>query len=137
MPLIRTLGTRALTMAVLVAALSGCFSDPVGGGPRQAGEMTATVVSPNGDEGSAILEVASGTIVAVGSTESYTQVYGVATAPARVVVVRLEPGEIALHLVAADVNHPPELRVVQVAGPDNALRTDLSGYSVRLSGGGS
>lgn len=127
----------ALVLAGLTAALTACFDDPVVDTIRQPGEMTATLVSPNGDEGSAVLELRSGTVLELSSTESTMHVYGVQTTPGRIVVLRLLPGEITFRIVADDVNNPPAFGVLEVGGPDDALRPDLSGYSVRLGGGGS
>lgn len=128
---------RLALLAAAVFALGACSDEPTGGAPRP-GEMRATLVSPNGPEGSAVLELTGGTIQDVAAAEAFVRVYWVSGTPARFVVLRLEPGEIAFRLLTADVNDPPELRVVEVGGPDDALRSDLSGYSVAVTlGGGS
>jgi len=129
---------RASAFAVVLlvlTTLASCNDDPTGGDIRQPGELTASLVSPNGVEGSALLEVASGTVLDVTAVEPYVHVFRVGVNPVRIVVLRLEPGEISLRLTIDDVNHPPELRVVDVGGPDDQLRASLAGYSVSLGGG--
>jgi len=121
------------TVVLLVTALASCNDNPTSGDVRQPGVMTATLVSPNGAEGSALLEVGSGTVLDVTPVESYVRAYRVAANPVRIVVLRLEPGDIAFRLTTDDVNRPPELRVVDVGGPDDQLRPSLSGYSVSLT----
>lgn len=128
---------RAALATALAVALSSCFDDPAGSNFGTLTEMTATVQSPNGDEGSAVLEVASGTVVAVASPGGLVQVFGIPASPPRIVVLRAEPGPISIRLVAEDPSRPPTLRVVQVGAPDNTLRADLSGYSVQLVESGS
>ena len=82
------------------------------------------------------MEVTTGGILDVASAEPFVRVYWVPGAPTRVVVVRRDPGEIAFRLLAEDVNDPPELRVVEVGGPDDALRDDLAEYAVVVTRGG-
>lgn len=128
--------TSALVVFLLgLTTFASCNEDPTGGEMRQPGELTASLVSPNGDEGSALLEVASGTVLDVTAVEPYVHVFRVGSNPARIVVLRMEPGEIAFRLTTDDVNQPPELRVVDVGGPDDQLRSSLAGYSVSLGGG--
>jgi len=128
--------TSALGMVMLlVTTLASCNDNPTSGDVQQPGEMTATLISPNGAEGSALLEVSSGTVLGVAPVESYVHVYRVAANPVRIVVLRLQPGDIAFRLTTGDVNRPPELRIVDVGGPDDQLRPSLSGYSVQVTGG--
>jgi hypothetical protein len=123
------------TVMLVVTTLASCNDNPTSGDVQQPGVMAATLVSPNGAEGSALLEVGSGTVLDVTPMESYVRVYRVAANPVRVVVLRLEPGDIAFRLTTDDVNRPPELRVVDVGGPDNQLRPSLAGYSVSVTSG--
>jgi hypothetical protein len=120
---------------LLVLTLASCNDGPTSGDVPQPGEMTATLISPNGAEGSALLEVGSGTVLDVTPVGSYVRAYRVAANPVRIVVLRLEPGDITFRLTTDDVNRPPELRVVDIGGPDDQLRPSLSGYSVSLTVG--
>lgn len=129
------LRARALGLALLLTALSACLDGPTGGGAR-SGEMRASLVSPHGFEGAAVLEVVSGEMLDVASPGPFVRVYWGPANVRRVVVIRRDPGEISFRLLARDVNDPPELRVLEVAGPDDALRPSLSGYSVTVTRGG-
>lgn len=133
---------RATTVGTILVltALAACRNEPTGGGdiPPQPGDATATVVSPNGDEGSAVLEVTGGTVLDVRTDEAYVRVYRVPTDPVRIVVARLRPGELTFRLTTDDVGHLPGIRVVEVGAPDDRLRPDITGYSVTvLAGDGS
>jgi hypothetical protein len=121
---------RAISIAVAVAALltASCDNSTGSSGP---GPLSAVLVSPNGNEGAAVLDV-------VGSVESVTTPDGVAayTTPAanglRIVLVRLDAGPLSMTLKVPDISNPPALSVVEVAGPDNALRQSLAGYRVEI-----
>jgi hypothetical protein len=121
---------RAISIAVAVAALltASCDNSTGSSGP---GPLSAVLVSPNGNEGAAVLDV-------VGSVESVTTPDGVSayTTPAanglRIVLVRLDAGTLSMTLKVPDISNPPALSVVEVAGPDNALRQSLAGYRVEI-----
>ncbi|MND07047.1 hypothetical protein D3C83_288110 [compost metagenome] len=49
----------------------------------------------------------------------------------QVAVLRADGGTIALRLVVADPTRPPDVRVIQVAGPGDEARP-LAGYRVSL-----
>ena len=115
-----------LAVAALAFASLSCDSTEPGGGP---GTVTAVLVSPNGAEGAAVLDV-------TGTVESFTPVDGVSmyTTPSsggtRVVLVRLTPGELSVNLRVANTSEPPPVSVVEVADGDNKLRSPVSGYQV-------
>lgn len=50
----------------------------------------------------------------------------------RMLVVLESPGDVTFTVPVPDVNEPPAATVVQVAAGDDGLRTDLTGYRVRL-----
>ena len=119
-----------LVIAVAAAALllSACDnSNRPGGG----GSISAVVVSPNGDEGAAVLDV-------VGTVESFTGTDGVSvyTTPTstgtRVVLVRLTPGTLSMKLSVQDQDQLPAISVVEVADPDDRVRPSIAGYTVEL-----
>ena len=119
-----------LVIAVAAAALllSACDnSNRPGGG----GSISAVVVSPNGDEGAAVLDVA-------GTVESFTGTDGVSvyTTPTstgtRVVLVRLTPGTLSMKLSVQDQDQLPAISVVEVADPDDRVRPSIAGYTVEL-----
>jgi hypothetical protein len=106
------------------------------------GFLLATLVSPLGNEASAVFEltggVGLGTVSAPGGQVFYEH-FGGST---RIIVVLNDPGEVRFRVRTEDVGQPPEVSVIQVADGENRLRTSLSGYTVRLtreedlSGGG-
>jgi hypothetical protein len=131
--MIRITVRASLALGVLLAAgAAGCGEDPTGGQTPIPGEMIATLASPVGAEGSAVLEVSSGTVTGVTSDDPDLLVYLVATHPVRIVAVRGIPGAVVFQVGTDDVTRPPELRVADVGGPDDALRVSLGGYSVTL-----
>ena len=93
--------------------------------------MVATLVSPNGAEGAALFELP------VDGVSDVTAVAGEALEVVRngrrqVVIVRDEAGPIAFRFTAADATRPPDVRVVQVSGPDDRPRV-VTGYRVAVA----
>jgi hypothetical protein len=122
------MGTRPPhLLLVLALVVFGC-SDPHA--PGRQSEFTVAVVSPNGPEGAVLLDVAAAQVIAVTSesAEVHTHVEGDRL---MVVLVRAQPGELRAVVEVPDATRPPEVRLVQVAGPTNALRP-LAGYSVEV-----
>lgn len=118
---------RAMLVAGLV--LAACSDGGPGPGP---GTLTATLRSPNGDEGAAvILLVGEGVtgVGAVGDTEVHATTSGDET---HVVLINQRGGRLAFTLDVEDLRRPPLALVTEVAGPDDALRSDLERYSVEV-----
>ncbi len=119
-----------IAVTVLVLAAVGCGGDV---GPEiRPGFLTASLVSPNGAEGAALISVVG---VGVGNVEStggrvFTFSRGDTT---RILVVLDSPGVLGFRFSVPDVGSPPVAMVVQVADGGNALRADLSAYRVRFS----
>jgi hypothetical protein len=93
--------------------------------------MTATLRSPNGAEGAAVVELSGpgiGAVTGVDGTVFAEAVGGVT----RVVVLRATPGEVAFRVTMAEGAEQPGATVVEVAGGDDALRPSLSGYRVEF-----
>jgi hypothetical protein len=94
--------------------------------------MHVELLSPNGAEGAAVFEVTGGTglgeVTAEGG-EVYQQNAG---GTITVVVILDNPGRVRLQVRAENVRQLPSVRVVQVAGGDNQLRSSLSGYEVEI-----
>lgn len=130
--MIRIPARACLALAVLVTAgTAGCGEDPTGQAPIP-GRMMATMVSPIGAEGAAVLEVTSGTVTSVSSDDPDLLVYRVQGQPVRIVALRGTAGVIVFRLATDDVTRPPELHLVEVGAPDDQLRTSLGGYAVTL-----
>jgi len=116
-----------LSCALLFGYGLGCSDGTGGGGPA---EMTFRLDSPHGDEAAFLVRISgalSGEPWAPGARSEPREVdAGVVLA-----VVAREPGMLKLVLPVEDKEDPPELQILQVVGPDNRLRSDLSGYSFR------
>ena len=117
-------------MLVLVG-LAACGDDPVPG----PGTLTASVVSPNGDEGAAVLLLLGdgiGSVASFGDTEAHAQLVP-SESRARVVLINESGGTLTFELQVANVLDPPTWVVEEVAGPDDALRADLDAYRVEFA----
>ena len=123
------------TVTVLTAsfgslALAGCDSlgpeDPVG-----SGAIFVDLQSPNGDEGAAVFEIENplglGEITSLGGWLFHEEV----GEKIRVVAILTTPGAIQFQVRADDVGNLPVINVIQVAGPENELRS-IDGYQVDL-----
>ena len=122
--------TRIISTALLGAALTACGSDqPVPLGP---GALEATLVSPNGPEGAAVLELAGPGLgeVTVAEGEVFEQADGNTT---RLVIVRDIPGQIRFRVQVIERSEPPTATVVEVADGTNELRSSISGYQVEFT----
>ncbi len=125
MPLPKQFITRLV--AVSLFALAACES----AGPT-AGELEATLMSPNGPEGAAVFEIAAlglGPITMHGG-----RVFTSETGEVTLVVIILDaPGQLAFRIAVDDVDAPPGVTVLEVADGDNNLQPSLSGYGVVIS----
>ena len=119
-------------VALIPLVLGAC--DSLGpedkGGP---GALTVTLLSPHGDEGSAVFELVGGvglsTVSPVGGEVFYQHFGG----SSRIVGVMDEAGEVRFQVRTDDVQELPAVEILQVAGGDNQLRGSLAGYSVEFS----
>ena len=102
-------------------------------GPQSGpGTLTATVLSPNGAEGAAVVDVFGPGIGEVGALEgrAFSQRRGDTV---RVVVVRdQDAGDLSFTLSVADTTQLFTGVVLEVAGPDDALRGAVAGYTVEV-----
>ena len=121
---------RATFTAFAFAALlsSGCENSNASSGP---GPLSAALVSPNGNEGAAVLDVA-GTVTSVTTPNGVTAYTTPSANGLRIVLVRLDAGTLSMKLNVPDVSKPPNVSVVEVAGPDDVLRQSLTGYRVEI-----
>lgn len=118
-----------VTLAAL-ALLSACGSDG-GGEPLQSLTWTAQLVSPNGAEGAAVLEI-DGAVAAVRGPAGSRILTHRANGATRVIVVLDQPGAIAFELDLAERAPAPGANVVEVSGPDDTLRGSTAGYAVSI-----
>lgn len=121
--------SRLLLAAVLVA-LTAC-SD--GSGKWGPGRVTATLESPNGAEGAAVVVLLGdeiGAVRSLGATEAYSAPAG---GGVRLVLVDRAGGTLSFEVGLGNLGRPPLAVVEQVAGPDDQLRADVSGYRVEYT----
>ncbi len=112
------------SLAVATIALIGCDGSTPPDGP---GTVTAALVSPNGAEGAAVVDVAGAVENISGSSDVavYTTPSPVGT---RVILVRATPGNLEMSFRTQDISRPPNLAVVEVADANDAIRSSLTGY---------
>lgn len=120
---------RRPLIVVAIALLAACADEGPVSGP---GTMTATLRSPNGSEGAAVIQLVGdgvGAITAVGATEVYGNPSDGTT---RVVLVNRAGGTLSFQVAVADTTQPPSWVIQEVAGPDDELRASLTGYGLEI-----
>jgi len=123
---------RTAALGLLFSCVGACdFLGP--DGPKGPGDLFATMVSPNGDEGSAVFELSGGVGLGTVSPVGGEVFYEHSGSSTRIAVVMDEPGEVRFQIRTENVGHLPDLTVIQVADGENDLRTSLSGYTVELT----
>ncbi len=122
MPILR----RLLTLLVVIAWAVGCDD-----GPPVPGALTVYVVSPNGLESAAIVEL-DGVFDQVEAAPTGAVFSEVADGRTRIVVVMRSQGDVWFQVFVPNVNEPPAATVLEVAGPSNDLRADLEGYRLQF-----
>ena len=117
---------RLVLFAALVLTAVSCDSTEPKGGP---GTVTAVLVSPNGPEGAAVLDV-NGVVESFTATNDVSVYTTPSSTGTRVVLVRVTPGELSVKMKVSNTLEPPPVTVVEVAGGDDKLRASVSGYQV-------
>ena len=117
-------------LPLIPLVLFGACSDegPVSG----PGVMTATLVSPNGAEGAALISLLGegvSDVAALGDTEAHAYTDAAAT---QVVLINQVGGELSFRFAVTDTLELPEWVVREVAGPDDALRSSTSAYELQI-----
>lgn len=130
---------RNLAVVLLLALAAGC--DDLGpSGPRGPGSIGVDLVSPNGAEASAVLEVVGGTGLGAVTVFGGDVFYQHRSDTTRVVIVLDTPGQISFRIRSQDVRNLPSVALVQVADGNDQLRDSLVGYGIeflQLEDGGS
>lgn len=96
------------------------------------GTVSATLVSPHGAEGAAVVLLFGegiGEAMGDGDTELYRFD---ASGTTRLVLLSQTGGELVFRVEVADTTRLPRALVQQVAGPDDELRADPAAYRLEL-----
>ncbi len=116
---------RVVVAAVLALTAGSCDSGPTA---PIAGEVEFMIVSPNGPEGAALIELRTTEVGLV--TSSGARVFTGGTGDnTRILLVRTNPGTLSFRLTVNDVRRPAAASLLEIAGGDNQLR-ELSGYRI-------
>jgi len=116
-------------LLLLAGLLAACSDEAPVSAP---GTLSATVVGPNGAEGAAVVLLLGDGIQSVsplGPTEMYA---GAGSSQTRVVLIHPAGGDLMFEVAVADTTEPPAWVIEEVAGPDDALRSDLAVYAVKF-----
>jgi len=100
--------------------------------PPGPGILTATLKSPNGAEGAALVVLMGsgiGEVTPVGSNQLYSNS---SLDEVRIVLINQAGGELEFRVEVADTTIKPTATVEEVAGPDNELRSTLGGYQLEF-----
>ena len=100
--------------------------------PPGPGILTATLKSPNGAEGAALVVLMGsgiGEAPPLGNNELYTNSN---LDELRIVLINQAGGELEFQVEVADTTIKPTATVEEVAGPDNELRSALGGYQLEF-----
>ena len=100
--------------------------------PPGPGILTATLKSPNGAEGAALVVLMGsgiGEATPLGNNELYTNSN---LDELRIVLINQAGGELEFQVEVADTTNKPTATVEEVAGPDNELRAALGGYQLEF-----
>ena len=118
---------KALTFVTLAVLSVGCGTEPV------YIAFDAMLVSPNGLEGAAVIEL-NGEFHDIRSANS-GQVFAHADGGVtRVVIILDDPGEIGFTAQLDVAGELPSAQIIEVADGSNQLRTSLSGYRIDIEG---
>lgn len=119
---------RKILLSILVVTVTSACDSTRPGGP---GTVTAVLVSPNGAEGAAVLDI-TGPVESLSANGDVSLYRTPSANGTRAILARLTPGELSMKISLADVSATPQIGVVEVAGGDDKLRSSLAGYRVEL-----
>lgn len=127
---VRARVARLTLIAGATLTLAACGDDPPAPGP---GTLTATLVGPNGDEGAAVVALFGDgieSISAIAPTEVFPRL---SDGEARVVLINQVGGLLEFRMALADTTSKPDVVIVEVAGPNDELRPDVTPYVLEVA----
>lgn len=136
-PSTRWSGLRTANAPLLLAlVLSGCTSGTEPGDdspPDMPGIVSYALASPNELEGALLFSVPAAAVLSVPVADNLTELISHQDGDLLylAVVYRFDVETPTFELEVANVDAPPELALLAVAGPDDRLRS-LAGYSLEL-----
>lgn len=119
-------------IASLAGSIAACEGDRVAPPAPVPGEVSATLVSPNGPEGAAVLELIGAGLGDPTAPDGRLFAHR-AGDTLRVIVVLEQAATIHFDVRVPDVSRLPSARVLEVADDFDVLRSSLSGYRVHLT----
>lgn len=126
MPPLTFRSARPLIAFAMLALLGACSDEGPVSGP---GTLTATLTSPHGADGAALIVLVGeglGAVMPVGATEAWASAADGAT---RVILDNPGGGELSFRIELADTTRLPRAVIHQVAAPNDTLRS-VSDYSL-------
>jgi hypothetical protein len=93
--------------------------------------MTFRLDSPHGDDAGLLVQITGSLSGVPWAPGARSEPLDVDDGEVLLAVVARDPGALELVLPVEDKEDPPQLQILQVVGPDNQLRPDLTGYSFR------
>lgn len=118
--------TRSMLIVATLAGLVACSDEGPVSGP---GTVTATLTSPNGADGAALIVLSGeglGEVSSVEPTEAFASTDDGST---RIILINQDGGELTFRIALADTTLLPRAVIHQVAAPNDTLRS-VTGYSV-------
>ena len=123
---------RPFILGLMALFVIGCGDNPTPPHIPVPGTLTVRLDSPAGPESAARFRLIGGGIRGILASEG--RVFSALRGDtADVIVVLQVPGDVRFRLTVADTAALPSMTVVEVAGPDNALR-GTGGYSLEAGG---
>lgn len=115
----------------LLLALAACDGGGTDAAPS-GGEYIATLESPHGPEGAAVLELTGSGVQTIRAT-SLSLFRQPVSGGTRLVLVREPAGRLEFRVRMAPGSPPPGVRVVEVVDGEDRRRASLAGYAVAFA----
>jgi hypothetical protein len=119
-----------LVCSLVVLTTVRCSDEPLAP-PRVPGQFTLVVMSPNDDDGAALVELDGAGVTSVGA-DSAEVLTDMRDGRLRVVVARRSPGPLVLTLAVRDTAADLDAVLLEVADAADAPRSSLAGYTIEI-----
>ena len=112
-------------------ALAFLFVWNLGCDDAQPGQIEVFLVSPNGPESAAIVEL-EGVFDQVSAPTSAVAFSEIVDGRTRIAIMMRAHGDVWFRVFVPSVSDPPAARVLEVAGPTNEIRDDVENYALHF-----